>query len=277
MSDLESIRLEMNKLGCELVVMNIETQAEQIKKMQLKINRLFLSSNITIKMTDSKGNDWYDFPLLGIVAPLDTALIALEQLMRQNKKNGEWLYQPSGGDFVLALIKRTKTLIQHNVGILKGTVSVPVNHDGSKMMEIDPPAPQNAVDDLVDRISNLQDIKYIADLIIRQAWVVKGKTNKHHFEGFFTHDRVEEIRDDRENISKEYNEAVFPAMCQKLLTYLFFGVFRHLHDVVKASVRDQINLNQGNENVGNCYGLKSPKYSSVQYNNWLKAIASSYK
>lgn len=154
--------------------------------------------------------------------------------------------------------------------MMKGYLPVPVDDDGNLVAVSDKKAAFES--EAVDRVSELEELKYLAGLIICQTWVEKGKQNKQHFEGFFTHEKVNETHKGAFDLTVDYSKAVFPAMCHVLLGFLMLGNFAHMRDVASNKVRDGINLKQLVENVGKCYGMKSPKYYHVQYLAWLDCI-----
>jgi hypothetical protein len=274
----DDIKSEINALAEKLVSLNCDTQREEIVAIQTRVKALFFDTYIPSEKTDRYGNDLYTFPLLDdLEAPFDTVLNTLEENLRKHKKTGEWIFKPQNGDFILTLIKKTKFKIKHGDGKLKGYIPERAGTDSGREHTAERKEyadPTNEITDLETRLSVQQAVKYIAGLILDQRWVEKGKVNKQHFEGFFTHDRVtEERKTNGEYITDGYSNVIFPAMCVRMLSYLMTGEFAHMYDLVRNKLREGINLAQCVENVGNCYGMKSPKYYHGQYNKWLKKIS----
>ena len=278
---IDNIKSEINILAEKLVTLDDEYQKEEIKTIQMRIWELFFSAGYEFEKTDRYGNDWYVFPLLGnLIAPYEPVQKALEENLRKNKKKGdkregEWNFQPQSDEFILTIIKKAKEKVGRGADMLKGYIPEPDKdtEDNSNAPK-EYPDPADPIGDLVTLISAQQDTAYIAELIVLQVWVEKGRENKQHFEGYFTHDRVEEERNSNgELITEIYNSIVFPAMCQKMMSYLMEGIFNHLYDVVKYPLRDGIDLNRTYENVGNCYEMGTmEKQHGRNYKAWLKSI-----
>ena len=82
----EAIKIKINALAEELVTLNRTTQNAEVKKIQLDINSLFLTAEMTYKHIDVNGNDWYTYALLdNLVAPFDTVDKTLNENMKINR------------------------------------------------------------------------------------------------------------------------------------------------------------------------------------------------
>jgi hypothetical protein len=274
MSDFSEIIEKMNKLGTELVSPELERDPETIA---LEMYEEFWKSNpVPTDVTSKYGNDMYRIDLLGIDAPLGPVLEAMDQLLRKSKKKGEeerWLFNPEKGDFVTSLTKRAKYLVPRHVDMLKGTIQVPVDEEGRQVeYEFSPGADD---DETVRLYSIMQELSYIAELIVLHKWVELGLSETCHFEGFFTHDIVATIHPLQPNsINAECNRIIFPALSQKLLVYLIETTIRELRNICNCVIKDGISLKKGIENVAACYGMKSPKYYSQKYNAWVRFVKS---
>ena len=264
---IEDIKREINALAERLVTYDSDTQSDEINTTRQMIYDLFFCVETIFKRTDSKGNDWLLFPLLNnIEVPWETVLITMEENLRKSKKSDEWNYKPNEGDFIETIVKKTLYKVGRGSGLLKGYTQTDEETDRSQ-------DPNDSIDDLETLLALQQEVAYIAEMIINQAWLKAGKENKQHFEGFFTHDRVtEERRENGAYITDEYSAIIFPAMSIALLTFLMEGDFCHMLDLVMNQVREGINLSQSIENVGSCFKMKSPKHYHLQYNKWLKSI-----
>jgi|GEM_PF-5993812 len=261
----------INRIANELVMLNPVEQFEQAKTLVLSIYDLFWQLQIDFKRTDRYGNDWYEMFELSITVPMESILEAMAQLLRTHKKTGEWLFKPENGDFITTLVKRIKQFVSLKIGILPGII--PEEDDIYRNNKPDPTDSETDIDILIERIARLQSIAYIADLINKQAWLPEGHKNKSHFEGFFTHDTVNETWSlSSAEINHEYDTVIYSSLCQKMLSYLILDVISCLRDVCGCRIRDGISLKQRNENVAACYELKSPKYYSAQYSEWITSV-----
>jgi hypothetical protein len=280
--EIEKIRSQINEAANRLVTLE---GSEEIESARQQIYAWFLEAGFSYQRTDSYGNDWYVFPLFDdMKATVETVLKTLEENTRRNKKTGVWNYNPQNGDFITTIAKKIKFKIGHNqVGLQKYTPEPEYDDTdgGQQNKRIEPEDPADLYAEIEEKVSNLKKIAYIAELIILQAWVQRG-TNKQHFEGFFTHDRVTEGRKEKEIYgieeygAEELNTIVFPALSQKLLEYLMIGNFCSIKDILVNAVRDGVDLAQRIKNVENCYAMGTTgKYYHGQYENWLASVAAS--
>jgi hypothetical protein len=279
----DDIKSEINALAEKLVSLDGDTQPEETDAIRNRIYALFFEAKFKFKKTDKYGNDLCTFPLLdGLEATLETVLNTLDENLRKSKRTGEWNFKPQNGDFILTIIKKTKFKIGRGDKGLKGYIPERADVDSESKHTTD----IKEYADLTDDFAKLetkhvvqQAFMYIAELIIRQRRIERGNVNKQHFDGFFTHDTVTETRKTNgEYITDECcNSAIFPAMCVKMLSYLMTGEFAHMRDLMTNELRPGINLARRVENVGACYGMKSPKYYHGQYNEWRKSVAKALK
>jgi len=267
---MSKIITSMNSAAAELVKLDPVTQFEQVRTEQLNIYDMFYQLSPVHKTTDRYGNDRYYISELNITAPFETFLEAMEQLLRINKKTGKWNFKPENGDFVTTLIKRVKYFAARKIGVLKGII--PTGDDDSGEINYETSAMCN-LGGITDIIAEFQIVAYIADLIMRKAWLRVEQENKSHFEGYFTHDTAGVIRPfSRAEIKQEFDDVLYPALCQKMLTFLIPDVINCVRDICDCRIRDGISLNQRNDNVAACYGMKSPKYYSGLYRDWIESV-----
>jgi hypothetical protein len=247
---------EVNKLGCELTILNRDKDAARIRSICARITEIELGF-----LKDGPKGTAY-FPLLktnNINVPYEDFYDILIDVLVGLFCH----YRSESASFTTALAYQLNHRVMDYFIKKKKNMELLIldEPDENEVTMGEKTADQKTVEDHIEEMTT--EFDFLLKLVALVGEIKKKDEHtaeKLWFERFFTFDVTKMVKTDglcAEGAIAE-NELLFPIMETVLLEFLMHGTFTHMRDIVANELKDKKYLGQRNEVIQKCYRVSKP-------------------